>query len=188
MYHRLLSDASFFEFLARIDADLAEMVRAGSCVACGARLDRARYRRKPRGVPRAVDGYQSRESFCCSREGCRQRATPPSVRFLGRRVYVAVVVVLASAMHHGVTDSRAERLKSELEVPRRTLERWRSWWQEIFSGSRFWRAARGRFSSPVEESELPGSLLERFEGELQERVIGCLRFIGPVTTQAVQAS
>jgi hypothetical protein len=33
-----------------------------------------------------------RLSLCCSQ--CRRRTTPPSVRFLGRRVYLAAVVVL----------------------------------------------------------------------------------------------
>lgn len=188
MYHAVLADASFFEFLARIDADLAEEARARACPACGARLDRARYPRKPRGVPQAAEGaWERRESFCCCREGCRQRATPPSVRFLGRKVYAAVVVVLGTAMMHGLTDWRAERLERELDVSRRTLERWRVWWREVFCGSRFWRAARARLSPPVEEGELPGSLLARFGGGLRERILGLLRFLGPVTTSSARA-
>ena len=58
-------------------------------------------------------------------EGCRRRHTPPSVRFLGRRVYVGLVVVLVSAMRHGLTAPRVQRLREQLGIDRQTLERWR---------------------------------------------------------------
>lgn len=54
--------------------------------------------------------YRKRLSFCCARPGCRRRVTPPSVRFLGRRLYVAAVVVLVTAMAPGVTPKRAAYL------------------------------------------------------------------------------
>ena len=43
-------------------------------------------------------------------DGCRTRATPPSLRFLGRHVYLATVVTLISAMQLGTTPSRLARL------------------------------------------------------------------------------
>ena len=47
------------------------------------------------GCPAAViEDYSSRFSFTCGR--CEQRATAAAVRFLGRRVYVAAVLMLAS--------------------------------------------------------------------------------------------
>ena len=46
---------------------------------------------KPRGGPRALGGeYQTRLSFCCA--AYRRRSTSASVRFLGRRFYLAAVV------------------------------------------------------------------------------------------------
>jgi hypothetical protein len=39
--------------------------------------------------------HSSRLSFCCAE--CRKRTTSMSVRFLGRRVYLALAVVLVSA-------------------------------------------------------------------------------------------
>ena len=42
-----------------------------------------------------------RLSFCCDRDGCRKRVTPPSVRFLGRKVFLAVAVILISAITKG---------------------------------------------------------------------------------------
>ena len=68
--------------------------------ACGGVLHSARYPRKPRGGPpelRQTDN--SRLSFCCAQ--CRRRHTPRSVRYLGRRVYLATVVVFASRNAHG---------------------------------------------------------------------------------------
>ena len=55
------------------------------------------YGRKPRGLPDGIDPgpvLPVRFSFCCSVDGCRRRHTPPSVRFLGRKVYLSVMVVL----------------------------------------------------------------------------------------------
>jgi hypothetical protein len=93
MSHHPLLDASVFRLLLDVDRDLAAEARAGGC-ACGGPLHAARYRRKPRGGPRGELSaeYSWRESFCCAREECRKPTTPPSVRFLGRRVYVAAVV------------------------------------------------------------------------------------------------
>ncbi len=93
MYAQLLGDARLYDMLQRIDEDLAGQARAAGC-RCGGRLDSARYRRKPRGGPAGLSAsYEQRLSFCCAAEGCRKRTTPPSVRFLGRKVYLGAVVV-----------------------------------------------------------------------------------------------
>jgi hypothetical protein len=158
------------------------MARAAGCVVCDGVLHSSLYPRKPRGGPAELPGYDWRHSFCCAVEGCRKRTTPPSVRFLGRKVYLGVVVVLASALRHGATPARLARLRAELGVCRRTVERWRIWWREIFVESRFWRAAKGRFASPVGEATLPQSLLERFGGDEVERLVHALEFVAPITT------
>lgn len=56
-------------------------------------------------------GYESRLNFCCAQDGWRERHTPASVRFLGRKVYLRVIVVLLTARHHGLTEARRSRLK-----------------------------------------------------------------------------
>src|SRR5690606_37865054 len=88
MCHAFLGTASFWAVLVKIDEDMAAQTRAARCRSCGGKLHSARYRRKPRGVARSLigDAGAVRLSFCCSRDGCRRRHTPPSVRFLGRRV------------------------------------------------------------------------------------------------------
>jgi hypothetical protein len=112
--------------LFRFVDDLASDAREGSCVVCGGRLHRASYPSKPRGGSTALGPeYDRRFSLCCDRDACRKRTTPPTVRFLGRHVYLAAVLVLATAMRHGVTALRAAKLTALLRVSRRTLGRWR---------------------------------------------------------------
>jgi len=103
------------------------------------------------------------------------------VRFLGRRVYLGVVVVLATALAHGVTARRLRELRGALGVDRRTLERWRRWWREVFPATRFWKEARARFLPPVPEGDLPGSLLARFAAEALEGLVSLLRFLAPIS-------
>src|SRR5262245_15215104 len=91
MYHELPRGATFWLFLFSIDQDLAETARKQAC-SCGGRLHCANYPRKSRGTGDDLPPqYDCRLSFCCDRDGCRKRVTPPSVRFLGRRVYLGVV-------------------------------------------------------------------------------------------------
>jgi hypothetical protein len=165
LYLTWLADASLYATLAQIDADLAATARQAGCRLCGGVVHSASFPRKPRGgLDPLPAGYDRRHSFCCAADGCRTRRTPPSVRFLGRKVYLGAVVVLAAVLRHGLTGPRVARLRRLLGVDARTLERWRHWWRHTFAASPWWRAMRGRFVPPVLASALPGSLLERFAG------------------------
>ncbi len=184
MCHALLRDASLYDQLLTFDHDLAAEARAAGCAFCGGILHSARYPRKPRGgLEDLGPGYATRLSFCCAVDGCRRRTTPPSVRYLGRRVYLGAVVVLVTAMLGGITADRAARLREWLGVSVRTLKRWRAWWRETFVASAFWRGARGRFMPPVASETLPSSLLERFAGDERTRLLHALVFLTPLTTR-----
>jgi hypothetical protein len=103
------------------------------------------------------------------------------LRFLGRRVYFGVVVVLVTAMAHGSTSRRAAELRAQLGVDRRTLARWRQWWQEHFPASRFWREHGARFSPPILVEALPGALLHRLAPQREPSgVVSLLRFLAPL--------
>ncbi len=182
MCHAFLSDPSFYDLLFRLDEDLAAQVREAGC-GCGGVLHSARYPRKPRGAHAPLgEAYETRLSLCCAREGCRRRSTPPSVRFLGRRVYLGVVVVLATALCHGPNAWRLTRLREWLRLSVRTLNRWRKWWREVFVRSAFWQAVKGRFVPPLDTRALPASLLERFAGnELPGRLLQLLSFLSPLS-------
>ncbi len=185
MCQKLLGDPSFFEFLYRCDLDATEQARNKGCRRCRGRLHRADYGRKPRGaLAKLGREYDKRLSLCCAREGCRKRELPPSVRYLGRKVYMAAVIVLCTAMQHGVTPRRAAELQEAVRVSRKTLARWREFWQDLVVQTRFWQQARSRFLPPVEEAELPQSLLVRFGGELGTQLGSMLRFLAPLTTSS----
>lgn len=148
-------------------------------------MHQANYKRKPRGLGLGPE-ESLRHSFCCGQEGCRRRHTPPSVRFLGRRVYVGVVVLLLAAMRHGLKPEQVKELREKLGVDRRLLERWRRWWLEGFVQSRFWKAARARFLATFCEESLPLSLCEAFEieHEHRHRLLDLLRFLSPLSASA----
>ena len=154
----------------------------------GGTLHVACYPRKPRGIGCGLGEFcGSRLSFCCASDGCRRRCTPPSVRFLGRKVYLGTMVVLMMAMEHGLSEKRRKQLIEQLDVYPQTLARWRRWWREIFPASRSWQADRGHFIPPVDISQLPGALLGRLSGEdLQHRVCLLLRLLAPLTTTSCQ--
>lgn len=181
MCHVFFDDARFYQFLSRVDEQIADEAQAGGCPYCGGVLHSARYPRKPRGLREVLDEhYATRLSFCCA--VCRRRTTPPSVRFLGRKVYLGVVVVLVTALEHGLTPGRRTRLIEQLDLWPQTLARWRRWWREAFVVSRCWRALRGRFLPRVDGAQLPGSLLGRLQGDgLSQRLYRLLWLIAPVT-------
>jgi hypothetical protein len=178
LYQELLSDTRFFELLGRIDEDEAERTREQGCP-CGGVLHSATYPRKPRGGPPGLaPEWCRRASFCCARDGCRRRSTPPSVRFLGRKVFFGLVVVLVPILREGLTPARFCRLQEQLGVSRRTVLRWRRFWQEIFPASRQGPRARAQLVE-VDRGRLPGSLLAAFTEVAagRDRLVAALRWL-----------
>ena len=179
MCHALLQDSRFFLLLLQIDAELAAQTRAESCHHCGGTLHRANYPRKPRCCPDDIrTDFESRFSFCCNH--CRKRKTSVSVRFLGRRVYLGLAVVLMSA-GRSQSISDVAQLSETLDVPARTIQRWRQWWVELFPLTPLWQAACARFMPPIDLSQLPSSLIERFTDLADESLKRLLIFLSPLT-------
>ncbi len=178
---KLLANGRLFKLLEKTDADLATRAEKGGCEHCGhGKLHRGDYDRKPRGMP----GWDKRRSFNCAKHNCRKRKTPPSVRFLGRRVYVGIVVVLVSAMMHGSTPRRVERLRQELGIDEHTLKRWRSWWIKNFVVGGFWKAGKSRFMPSLDEKALPFSLVEAFGASGSDGLVQLMKFLSPITINA----
>ncbi len=107
---------------------------------------------------------------------------PESVVYLGRRVYVGVVLVLASVLVSGLTPRRLARVQAALGVSAQTVRRWRQWWQTGFVESRFWAERRGLLLPPVAVLDLPNDLVGRFvRGAGTARLLAFLRFLSPLT-------
>ncbi|WP_373558936.1 hypothetical protein [Burkholderia sp. HI2714] len=177
---------NFYRLLLHIDQDFAEQARARGCRRCGAVLHSARYPRKPRGLPREARAeHNFRYSFCCAE--CRCRLTPLSVRFLGRRVYVAAIMVVVSATRASAGTVAAMRQLDTLGVPPSTIARWRQWWQTDFVGTPFWTLGRAAFVPPVDSAQCPASLLERFAvASPPEPLLSLLRWLSPLTSASAE--
>ncbi|MDE8347178.1 MAG: hypothetical protein POH28_13545 [Acidocella sp.] len=166
--------------LLQIDEALASETRSAGC-SCGGILHRANYPRKPRCCPEVVrPDFESRFSFCCNQ--CRKRTTSISVRFLGRRVYLGLAVVLMSAGRAHAASIIAQ-LSEALNIPMRTIYRWRQWWRELFPITPLWQASCARFMPPVDLRLLPLSLIERFAGIPEEAMQRLLIFLSPLTVK-----
>lgn len=165
--------------LLKCDEELAAEARVEGCE-CGGVLHTADYPRKPRGGPDTLDREMDvRFSFCCAREGCRRRVTPPSLRFLDRKVFFAVIVLLVPVLREGLTPERMRRLRERFQVSERTVRRWVRFWRETFASSRTWQAARRWFATPVKTEAMPASLVEAFShiGDLHERMVAVLKVV-----------
>jgi hypothetical protein len=214
LLHSFVADDRFFALLAQEDARVAAQVKAGGCRLCRGRLDQANYPRKPRGGAIAAAGETQvlRSSFCCCREGCRRRATPPSLVFLGRRLYLAIVVLVealwatppaasppvASPPVASPPAASPPVASSPIAlppvasppastVPRRTVCRWRQWFRTTLPQTQTFVAARGWLWPPIgAEQDLPQALVERFGagGTFAEALVATLRFVSPLTTQS----
>jgi hypothetical protein len=191
MWHETALQEQWFSWLVELDEKIAEAVRAQGCRHCGGRLHRGNYERKPRGgrIGMAGEAFRLRYSLCCGSEGCRKRSLPPSLRFLGRRVYLEAVVVLATL--RAMVTAKLGQARSETGVPVRTLRRWRGWWTGIFPSSAAWAVMRAQFvPPPPDEDELPKSLLERLGASLAtatttDVLLAAARLLSPVTTESV---
>ncbi len=183
MHYDLLRDVAFGCFLLSIDRDFAKSARENGC-SCGGRLHSANYFRNPRGGP---DGLSKecclRLSLCCGREGCRKRVTPPSVRFLGPKVYLLPVIFLAAAMRQGPSPRAMRELCTLFGADRRTIARWQVLWQEQFPQTRFWKVERARLPQPNEVTSLPRALVVAFftSGNARGDWERLLRFLSPIT-------
>jgi hypothetical protein len=191
LLHEFRLDDEFLALLSRWDREIARVVAAGGCKRCEGPLHKANYQRKPRGGRffEALDAFTLRLSLCCGH--CRARSLPPSLLFLGRRVYIEAVVLIACA------DPSTRDLVEATGVPDITLRRWRGWWRETFPVLPAWPVLRAQFAPPPpDEGMLPASLLLRIKRDLRATVertpaavmLLTAKLLAPVTTSLMGAA
>lgn len=206
MYHVALVLPSFWERLLELDVEIAgAFISAAVCLRCGGRaFSRHDYRRKPRGFPQELSWdkleqwFSLRISFRC--DVCRKRVTPPSVRFLGRKVYIGSCVLWASrCFERGEAAASALSLLKEIKdelgdfLPARTVRRWLQWWQGPVWQSSFWRAHHGQLTIGIERGGFLRGVWRHFSSVLSAKhsaaedtiitgiVHAILQFFSPLT-------
>lgn len=166
MYQILPFFPNLFFILLQIDIEQAEQCKKAGCPLCRGTLHCANYPRVPLGCPEEfLASYSWRFSFDCA--DCRKRVTPASVRFLGRRHYLALAVILVSAARVETT-SKIQSFSSDVGVSVSTILRWKEWWINQFPQKALWRATCARFLPPVDLNQLPSSLVVRFGGFVED--------------------
>ncbi|HEU4580075.1 MAG TPA: hypothetical protein VFS67_17575 [Polyangiaceae bacterium] len=126
------------------------------------------------GTTPPPEGYATRFDWCCGE--CRRRTLPASVRFLGRKVYVAVANAIATILDRGEDRGALRLLRRELGASRSTLRRWRAWWQALV-GSAPWQRLRGQLPVDLDESGLPAALPERWLGSCTDQMMALLHLL-----------
>jgi hypothetical protein len=182
MFEHIELGSEFFEGLVAIDTEIVSRAAEEACRFCGGRLHRGDYDRKPRGglVAQAAETFSRRFSLCCGSDGCRRRATPPSVRFLGRRVYVAAAVIVASVL--ALVATTAGAIRDATGIAARTTRRWLRWWRGPFLATSVFIELAGRMVPAVSHRSMPASLLERLAGPPKSRLRWMLASLAPLTT------
>ena len=182
MLHEILQQKSLFCLLHQIDEELARESRRSGCPFCQGPLHQSNYQRKPRGEMESLpDEYLKRFSNCCGRQGCRHRVMPPSVKFLGRKIYWGCIHLIAMALRQWRPGGwTAHKVMLMLGIPAKTLSRWSRYWRETFPTTDLWKRLRGKVPPAVADTELPGALLTLFlsQSPTQEAaLVRCLRFL-----------
>jgi hypothetical protein len=87
-------------------------------------------------------------------------------------------------MRQGPTPRRVRELTELFQVDRRTIYRWRDFWNELFPKTTFWKEARARLVPVLEIMEFPRSLWEGFVRSANDRHgwKRLLCFLSPITT------
>ena len=152
------------------------------CLFCGGKLHRADYERKPRGGPE----WDYRYSFCCAREGCRRRQTPPVGALPGAAGLCRAG--RGAGFGHGAWPEARTSGPPARGVGKSTAAPWsgggNGGWV-TFVESSFWKAARARFMPPLCQQTLPRSLCLSFQvAERRDRLLELLKFLAPITTPA----
>jgi hypothetical protein len=177
----------FHQLLIKIDSDFSKESMQEGCP-CGGKLHQANYPRSPFGLSeKSRDYYQTRFSSCCG--DCRRRKTPKSVRFFGRRWYVAPIFILMNALKLHWSDRNCASIQRHfgIKMTKRTWRRWRRWWLECFELTDFWKQAKGLISINYCIGPFPRTLFHIYPLPWSSRFVSVLKFFAPLTAGAFRA-
>ncbi len=182
MLSEVLKNESLFRNLYEIDLAKAKEYRQKKCPHCQGPLHYANYMRKPRGEPEGLpEEFFIQFSLCCGKEGCRIRLPPPTCRFLGKKVYwFAVILAIVSDWQNEADDITLSKFAKKNGISRNTLNRWISFFKDVFPTSPQWKKIRGKLSAVVKNDGLPASLVNYYncqQANMEQALISCLKFL-----------
>ncbi len=90
------------------------------------------------------------------------------MRFLGRRVYVAAVVIVASVV--ALAAATASAVRRVTGIAPRTARRWLQWWRGPFPETHVFVALSARLVPSIPRDRLPTSVLARLTGSAETRL------------------
>ena len=183
MYTQIYLEASFWLLLSDIDEKIAHFYHQLPCFYCAKRMYWGNYPRKPRGLPpMAEDIFAFRYGHCCS--GRRRRRTPPSARFLGRRVYVASFIMMIFCPDTS-NDNDHMKLVDSVSVGMDLITpiRWISWWSLDIPVSSIWKKICGLLGINISNEFLPHFISHQFAKKninAEKAVLALLEFLAPI--------
>jgi hypothetical protein len=104
---------------------------------------------------------------------------PPSLRFLGRRVYLGAVVIVASAVALSVASAAAARRATGIAA--RTTRRWLGWWRGAFAATSVYVDLTARLVPTPARAMMPNSILVMLSPDPQQSAGELLRWLLPIT-------
>ena len=109
--------------------------------------------------------------------------TPPSIRFLGRKIYIAPAIIWACGLIErgnialGTATALAQiRNKLGDFLPAKTARRWMNWWRGAVWSSPFWRMWQGQLLGHILPENFLSGVWDHF-----------LRSLGDVQAEAVES-
>jgi hypothetical protein len=186
MMQETLNNSNYYYVLYETDKKIAEAAKAKGCPYCNGSLHQANYPRLPRGAPQGIDlKYHIGFSLCCAVEGCRKRLTPPSLRFLGRKIYTSMVLILVFRFDGNYSQKIStlnEYYPLELTLAEETVSRWQRYWRSQFPLSPFYNKQSTLLQLPIDS--LPISLLTQFKGTLTTQLFNLLQYLSPLSASS----
>jgi hypothetical protein len=105
---------------------------------------------------------------------------PPSCRFMGRKVYWYIVILIILSNWQNKETTNIFKLSKLFDVSRNTIPRWIAFFQDIFPSSHQWKRIRGKVAAFIKNNELPSNLVNHFSNLkscAKDALISCLKFL-----------
>lgn len=179
-----------FKQLYKLDQEIAKELQKKGCIFCGSKLDVANYMRKPRGIDEEIpEEMQIQFSLCC--RDCRKRAKPISLRFLGPKVYIFLVVIKAMVEFNHQKSCNYQVLKDRYGVTHRTVNRWQNFWKKCVPVGDFFKRIAGILPLPIDTSGMPNYILKQFKKTNEAEGISYVKtvsFLSPLSSREYQVN